>query len=123
VSPAIVARLDGRAMRDVLPGLYSLEAVAFVALAGVASSFALAPLLVLALADGVIALTARPLARSSTVSVTVPYGLLREGNAVLNGAFSLCFMTGPAIGGADVAGRTGWIRWPAGVVGRWCGGR
>ena len=60
-------------------------------------------MLVLALVDGVAALTARSLARAATVSVTSAVGLLREGNAVANAAFSVCFMLGPAIGGAVVA--------------------
>ena len=55
------------------------------------------------LIDGLAALTARSLARAATVSVTSAAGLLREGNAVANAAFSMCFMLGPAIGGAVVA--------------------
>jgi MFS family permease len=35
--------------------------------------------------------------------VTSAAGLLREGNALANAAFSVCFMLGPAIGGAVVA--------------------
>ena len=103
IAPALVARLDHRSARSVLPVLYGLEAVAFVALALIAKHFALAPLLVLALVDGVFALTARALARAATVAVTAPVGLLREGNAISNSAFSVCFMAGPAIGAGVVA--------------------
>jgi hypothetical protein len=103
ISPALVARLDHRSARAVLPVLYCLEAVAFIALAVIAKHFALAPLLALALVDGVLALTARALARAATVAVTAPVGLLREGNAISNSAFSVCFMAGPAIGAGVVA--------------------
>jgi hypothetical protein len=103
VSPAAVARLDRRRPGTVLPGLYWLEALVFFALAWVAMHFSLVAVLALALVDGIAALTARSLARAATVSVTSVAGLLREGNAVANGAFSVCFMLGPVIGGAVVA--------------------
>ncbi len=103
ISPALVARLDQRAVRRVLVVLYLLEGVAFLALAWLVSRFSLVPVLALAMADGVLALTARSLARTATVAVTSPAGLLREGNAVTNACFSVCFMAGPAIGGAVVA--------------------
>jgi Major Facilitator Superfamily len=103
VSPAIVARLDQRASRPVLASLYGLEAVVFAVLAWVAGRFALAPVLALALVDGIIAVTGRALARSATVSVTSEAGLLREGNAVTNVSFSVCYMVGPALGGVAVA--------------------
>jgi hypothetical protein len=102
-APAVVARVDRLPVRLTLPALYGLEAVAYVALAALASDFSLAPVLALTVIDGVIALTARALARTATVAVTAPAGLLREGNAISNAAFSICFMTGPAIGGAIVA--------------------
>jgi len=103
ISPMAVARLDQRPPRPVLPMLYWFEALVFFALAWVAGHFALIPVLALALLDGIAALTARSLARAATVSVTSSAGLLREGNAVANAAFSVCFMLGPAIGGAVVA--------------------
>jgi predicted MFS family arabinose efflux permease len=103
ISPALVARLDQRAVRRVLVVLYLLEGVAFLALAWLVSRFSLVPVLALAMADGVLALTARSLARTATVAVTSPAGLLREGNAVTNACFSVCLMAGPAIGGAVVA--------------------
>jgi hypothetical protein len=96
-----VARLDHLRPRAVLPALYWLEAVVFAVLAWLASvHFAVTLVLALALLDGVAAMTARALARAATVSVTSAAGLLREGNAVANGAFSICFMFGPALGGA-----------------------
>jgi predicted MFS family arabinose efflux permease len=103
ISPLFVARLDQRSARLVLAGLYALEAVAFLALAWVADRFSLAPVLVLTFVDGIISLTARALARATTVGVTAAHGLLREGNAITNGSFSIAFMVGPALGGVLVA--------------------
>ncbi len=98
IAPALVARIDQRPARRALPVLYLLEAVAFLLLAMLVSHFSLAPMLVLTIADGVLALSARPIARAATVGVTAPRGLLREGNALTNASFSICYMAGPAIG-------------------------
>jgi MFS family permease len=103
LTPPVVARLDQRTPRRVLPALYALEGVAFLALAWMASHFSLVPVLILTAVDGILALVGRSLARAATVEVTTKEGLLREGNAVNNSAFSLCFMAGPAIGGVIVA--------------------
>jgi hypothetical protein len=104
LSPMVVARLDHLPSRPVLPALYWLEAMLFLALAWVASGhFTLVAVLALALLDGVAAMTARALARAATVAVTSAAGLLREGNAVANAGFSVCFMLGPGLGGAVVA--------------------
>jgi MFS family permease len=103
IAPSAVARLDRAPPRSVLPALYALEALAFLALAWFATHFALVPVLVLTLVDGIFALTARSLARATTYAATAPAGLLREANAVTNTFFSVCFMAGPAIGGAVVA--------------------
>lgn len=86
-----------------LASLYSLEGALFGVLAWLAHRFSLAPVLVLVFLDGVVAVTARALARATTVAVLTPAGLLREGNAVTSGSFSLCYMAGPAVGGAVVA--------------------
>lgn len=103
LSPALVARLDRRGARLVLAVLYGLEALLFGALAWVASHFSLVPTLGLVVLDGWLAVSARAIARAATVQVTRPVGLLREGNALANGAFSICFMVGPALGAAIVA--------------------
>jgi MFS family permease len=104
LSPIAVARLDQLPARVVLPALYGLEAVVFLALAWVADGhFALVAVLAMALLDGVAAMTGRALARAATVTVTSAVGLLREGNAVANAGFSVSFMIGPAVGGAVVA--------------------
>jgi len=103
LAPGFVTRMDGLQMRTVLPLLYLIEAAAFALLAWLAGRFALAPVLGVALFDGVIALVARSLARATTAAVLTPAGLLREGNAITNAAFSVCYMVGPALGGAIVA--------------------
>ncbi len=104
ISPLWVARLDHLPSRIVLPILYWFEAAVFVVLAWVASAhFTVVIVVALALLDGVAALTARALARAATVTVTSAAGLLREGNAVANAGFSICFMFGPGFGGALVA--------------------
>ncbi len=106
LSPALVARIDQRAVGRVLPELYAAEAVAFAALAWVSSHFFLGTLLIIVILDGVIALAGRALIRAATVAVTSPAGLLREGNALINGAFSICFFVGPVLGAvvADAEG-------------------
>lgn len=104
LAPMTVARLEHVPLRIVIPALYGVEAVVFVVLAALASAHAsVVIILVLALLDGIAALTARALARAATVAVTSAAGLLREGNAVANAAFSVGFMLGPALGGALVA--------------------
>ncbi len=102
IAPAIVAKVDQSAARRVLPLLYLTESALFLALASITSRFALATVLILVLIDGIAALTARSIARATTVAVTTPHGLLREGNAILNAAFSVAFMAGPAASGAVV---------------------
>jgi hypothetical protein len=104
VSPMLVARLDHLPLRPILPALYWLEAVIFVVLAALAGRhFGLVSVLALSFLNGTIALVARSLARAASVAVTSAADLLREGNAVTNGAFSVCYMVGPGIGGAIVA--------------------
>ena len=104
LSPMSVARLDHLHPRTIISALYGLEAAVFAILAWMASDHvSVVIVLALALLDGVAALTARALARAATVSVTSAAGLLREGNAVANAAFSVCFMFGPALGGILVA--------------------
>jgi MFS family permease len=103
LSPALVARVDQLPVRRVLPALYLLEMVAFLTLAWFVGRFSLALTLALALADGAVGLTARSIARAASVSVLTPARLLREGNAIANASFAVCFMAGPALGGVIVA--------------------
>lgn len=102
-APALVARVDHVAPRIILPLLYACESVCFLVLGLLTAHFSLIVVLVLAFLDGTMALTARPLARATTAAVSLRAGLLREGNALNNLAFSVCFMLGPALGGLVVA--------------------
>ena len=97
-APAVVARVERFPFGRLLPALYGLEAIAYGGLAALAGDVLLVPLLLLTFLDGVLALTARATARTAGVAVTSPVGLLREGNALTNAAFSVCFVVGPALG-------------------------
>jgi hypothetical protein len=97
-APAVVARVDRLPFRRLLPALYALEALTYGGLAALAGDVVLVPLLILTFLDGVLALTARVIARTAGVAVTSPVGLLREGNALTNTAFSVCLVAGPALG-------------------------
>jgi predicted MFS family arabinose efflux permease len=99
----MVSRLDRKAPRRVLPVLYALEALAFASLALIAHRLDVVAVLVLVVLDGIIAVTARALARAASVAVLLPAGALREGNALMNAVFSLTYMAGPALGGVVVA--------------------
>ena len=103
ISPALVAHLDHTAPRRVLPALYALEGVLFGVLAYLTHHFVLIPVLILALADGAIAATARSLATASRTEILKKRDMLQEGNAVAGFGFSGAFMLGPVIGGAVVA--------------------
>ncbi len=102
-APFIVARIDQRPPRRLLVVLNLTEAVLFALLAWMTTRFSLAPVLALALADGIVALVGRALARAATTGILKPLDLLHEGNALTNAAFSICFMAGPVIGGLVVA--------------------
>lgn len=103
VSPPLVARVHRVTPSRMLAVLYAGQAVGFLVLAGAPSHFAFVPVLVLISAAGIVGLAARPIARATTSSLLVPAGLLREGNAVTNGAFAVCIMVGPIIGGGLVS--------------------
>jgi predicted MFS family arabinose efflux permease len=60
-------------------------------------------LLALAAVDGVVAPVVRSLIRATIVATTRPAGLHREGNALLNVAFTVNAAAGPAVGGVLVA--------------------
>jgi hypothetical protein len=99
----VVAHVDQLPITRILAALYGLEAAMFLALGWIAGRFAVAPVLVLTVADGIIAVSARSLGRAATVSVTSAAGLLREGNALANTMYCTSFLVGPALGGAIVA--------------------
>jgi MFS family permease len=104
LAPALTARLDQTALRRSLPGIYLVEALAFAALALIADgTFVLGLVLVLALVDGTLAVTARGLTRGAVGVVLEPAGLLKQGNALMNIGFALATVGGSALAGALVA--------------------
>ncbi len=113
LAPALAAGLDRRPTRVVLPLIYSLEALAFAALAVLSHHFSLLAVLGIALIDGVLALAGRGLTRSTIALVLRPAGLLREGNNTINICFSVSNMVGPVMGGVIVA--VGGPAWGLGI--------
>jgi predicted MFS family arabinose efflux permease len=83
----------------VLPTIYAAEALVFAILAVLVESFSLALVLVLALTDGALMLTARGISRGAVNAVLQPKRLLREGNALLNIGFAAASVGGAALGG------------------------
>ncbi|HVE67583.1 MAG TPA: MFS transporter [Solirubrobacteraceae bacterium] len=104
LAPLLTARIDRVAVHRALPAIYLVEGAIFIALALLADSFSLAAVLVLALADGVLLLTARALSRAAVATALEPHGMLREGNAIVNVGFAGATAVGPALGGIVVAG-------------------
>jgi hypothetical protein len=102
-APALTARLDRVALRRALPALYLVESALFAALAVLSDRFWLPAILLLALADGAIALTGRALTRAAVAAALKPVGALEAGNRLLNVLFSAAFATGPALAGLVVA--------------------
>ena len=99
IAPVLTAHVDQLKLRRVLPAIYLCEALVFAALALLAQSFSLVPVLLLALLDGALMLTARGISRGAVNAVLQPKGLLREGNALLNIGFAAASVGGAALGG------------------------
>ncbi len=104
-TPLLIARIDAWSHRRALATLYAAEAVAFCALALLASeeAFVLAAVLVIAAIDGTLATAARARCRAAAGSILEPAGLLREGNGILNVGFTAGAAAGPALAGLLVA--------------------
>ncbi len=103
-APVLTARLERFEGARVLPALHLAEALVFGVLALTAGSVGVAALVVLAAVDGVLAVTARALMWATTAALLRPRGLLREGNSLLNGGFTVAGAVGPICGGVLVAG-------------------
>jgi MFS family permease len=99
-APWLTAQVDGFATRAALPTIYAIEALAFAALAVLAGSFSLPLVLAIAFVDGTLALTARGLSRAAVAAILGDQ--LRAGNAILNVAFAVTGMLGPALAGVIV---------------------
>jgi MFS family permease len=104
LSPLLVTRVERLRPRVVLPVIYCVETAAFGALAVLASHFSLALVIVVATIDGTMALAGRSLTRAIVVALLEPAGELRQGNGLLNVAFTTGAAIGPALAGLVVAG-------------------
>jgi predicted MFS family arabinose efflux permease len=102
-APLLVARLERHRPQRLLPALALGQAAIFAALALSAGRAGLAGILVLVAADGLIAPVSRALVRSTIAAVTRPAGLLAEGNAAVNVAFTTNAMLAAAVGGVLTA--------------------
>jgi predicted MFS family arabinose efflux permease len=103
VAPVITARLDRLPVARVLGTLYAIEAAIFVTLASLTHAFAIAPFLLLVVAEGMIAVVTRAICRGSIAAVLEPTGQLREGIALLNLAVSPTMALGAIFGAGLVA--------------------
>jgi hypothetical protein len=104
LGPPLVSALEALPVRISLPMLYAAEAVAFAVLALFVDDFVLIAVLALATIDGSLASASRALTRAAAAATLAPAGQLREGNALLNVAFTVGAAGGPAIAGVVVAG-------------------
>ncbi|HKZ15080.1 MAG TPA: MFS transporter [Solirubrobacterales bacterium] len=104
LAPLLVTRIERPPPRLALPLVYCGETAAFGALALLVPHFSLAVVVVLATIDGTLALAGRALTRAVVARVLEPAGELREGNAVLNVAFTAGAALGPGLAGLVVAG-------------------
>jgi MFS family permease len=103
VGPPLTARLDHRPLRWVLAALYAVDCSVFVVLAVIVGHFSVVPVLALALLDGAVTVTARPLVRAAAADVTGRAGLLHEGAALTNIVVSVTSFAGPTLAGIVVA--------------------
>jgi len=104
LAPVLVTHAEKPPPRYALPVIYCGEAAAFAALALLAGSFSLVPVVILATIDGALALAGRALTRAVVATSLEPSGELRAGNALLNLAFTGGAAVGPALAGLAVAG-------------------
>jgi hypothetical protein len=87
----------------VLPLLLSAQGALFGAMALLTTQgFSLALILALVAVDGLAGIAARTVLKATVVSCTEPRGLLREANALLTMAFTVCMAGGPVVAGALV---------------------
>ena len=104
LAPLVATQAERPPPRVALPIMYCGEAAAFGALALFAVNFSLPIVIVLATIDGALALATRALTRTMVATMLEPIGLLRQGNAILNVAFTGGAAVGPALAGLVVAG-------------------
>jgi MFS family permease len=104
IAPALTARLDQLELGRTLGNLYVIEAFLFAVLAYVAAGhYTLGVVLVLAVLDGTLAVTARGLTRGAVGTLMQPVGLLKEANGLLNMGFAAASVGGAALAGLLVS--------------------
>jgi MFS family permease len=103
-APALAARFSTSPLRRVLSVLFVGEAVVFGVLALVLPHVGWGVIVALAVVDGFLAVGARALTRAAIANVLTPLGLLREGNALVNVAFTTAAAVGPPAAGFLMAG-------------------
>ena len=102
LGPFFTSRLEVFQAQRVLPAIHLGEALIFASIAWLSMHFSLPAVLALAMLDGVLAISAKALTRSSTVALLRPQGALREGNAIINMGATAGGAVGPALAGALV---------------------
>ena len=104
LAPGLTARLDQLDLRRTLCAIYLAEALVFGVLAFVADGrYVLPVVLILALVDGTLAVTARALTRGAVGTLLQPQGLLKEANGLLNVGFAAASVGGAALAGLLIA--------------------
>src|SRR5579875_501217 len=103
LAPVLTTKIEVLPARLVIGGLYVLEAALFAALSMMVSRFTLAPVLVLAGCDGVLAIAATALVRSALATELSRESLLREGNALVNLGTMIAIAGAPLVAGVIVA--------------------
>lgn len=106
LAPLLTTKTEVFPPRVVISALYTVEAALFVALAAMVSRFSLPRVLVLAGCDGLFAITATALVRSTLVTELSENSLLREGNALVNLGTMLAIAGAPITAGL-LAGSNG----------------
>ena len=101
-APLVTSRLEVLPAQRILPAIHLVEALIFAAIAWLSMRFSLPAVLALAIFDGVLAISAKALTRSSTVALLRPQDALREGNAIINMGATAGGAIGPALAGALV---------------------
>ena len=103
LAPVLTTKIEVFPARVVIGALYALEAALFAALSMMVARFTLAPVLVLAGCDGVLAITATALVRSALATELSRESLLREGNALVNLGTMIAIARAPLAAGVIVA--------------------
>jgi MFS family permease len=104
LAPLLATRAEQSPPRISLPTIYCGEALAFGALALLADEISLVFVIALASIDAALGIASRSLTRAVVASILEPHGELREGNAILNVAFTVGAAGGPVLAGLVVAG-------------------